>query len=367
MNLLTNRLTELYSNLATPHCVDGNSSPVYHDAQPRPYAVFLCVLHGNIVLMGYVGKPSGLPVRDTGLLPCIARHHCLAGSDDGFNPLYHESIVMQNTTQVASATTVSIPSVSIVNDQVKTTSLDVAEFFGKRHSHILRAIENLECSPEFTSAHFWAHAETIQAGAVQRESKYYEMTKDGFTFLVMGFTGKRAAQFKEAYINRFNELETALHNPLALTNGQHYVVAKDGVVVYHKVLTERTAQKYLPQHSSTDCERALKLVSELQAVNQLSGTVDYWQVRAALQQLTTHLHQHQPSSQMKPAIAVLEAVERMMMKMWTMVDEGHSQAGIIKHCTKDSKTLTDDNVQTIKNILGTLSRENMRVELPRLH
>jgi Rha family phage regulatory protein len=361
MNLLTNRLTGLYSN-STGHMPVGNSSPVNNDAQPRPYAVFLCVLHGNIVLMGYVGKPSGLPVRCTGLLPCIARHHCLAGSCDGFKPHYNESDIMTNITQVASATTVSIPSVSIVNRHAITTSLAVAEFFGKRHAHILEKIQSLDCSPEFASANFSAQAQTVKIdNSATRESKYYEMTKDGFTFLVMGFTGKRAAQFKEAYINRFNELETALHNPLALTNGQHYVVAKDGVVVYHKVLTERTAQKYLPQHSSTDCERALKLVSELQAVNQLSGTVDYWQVRAALQQLITHLHQYQPSSQMKPAIVVLEAVERMMMRLWTMADESHFHAGIIQHCTKDSKTLTDDNVQTIKNILGTLSRENMRV------
>lgn len=279
---------------------------------------------------------------------------------------YHESTVMQNTTQVASATTVSIPSVSVVNNQAKTTSIAIAEFFGKRHDNIIRSIENLktDLDPIFTALNFEASEYTDSTGRVL---PMYVMTKDGFTLLVMGFTGKKALDFKIAYINRFNELENALHNPLALTNGQHYVVAKDGVVVYHKVLTERTAQKYLPQHSSTDCERALKLVSELQAVNQLSGTVDYWQVRAALQQLITHLHQYQPSSQMKPAIVVLEAVERMMMRLWTMADESHFHAGIIQHCTKDSKTLTDNNVQTIKNILGILSRENMRVELPRLH
>ncbi len=62
-------------------------------------------------------------------------------------------------------------------------------------------IESLDCSSDFTSAHFCAHVQTIQAGAVQRESKYYEMTKDGFMFLVMGFTGAAAAKIKEAYIN----------------------------------------------------------------------------------------------------------------------------------------------------------------------
>ena len=102
--------------------------------------------------------------------------------------------------------------VFIQDQQVKTTSLKVAEIFGKRHSHILRAIESLDCSPEFTSAQFWAHVQTIQAGAVQRESKYYEMTKDGFMFLVMGFTGAAAAKIKEAYINTFNQMAAMLYN-----------------------------------------------------------------------------------------------------------------------------------------------------------
>ena len=49
--------------------------------------------------------------------------------------------------------------VFIQDQQVKTTSLKVAEVFGKRHSHILRAIESLDCSPEFTSAQFWANVD----------------------------------------------------------------------------------------------------------------------------------------------------------------------------------------------------------------
>lgn len=102
--------------------------------------------------------------------------------------------------------------VFIQNEQVKTTSLKVAEIFDKRHSDIIRSIENLSCSPEFTSAHFCAHVQTIQAGAVQRESKYYEMTKDGFIFLVMGFTGAAAGRIKEAYINTFNQMAAMLYN-----------------------------------------------------------------------------------------------------------------------------------------------------------
>lgn len=102
--------------------------------------------------------------------------------------------------------------VFIQDHQVKTTSLKVAELFGKQHKNVIQKIENLDCSTEFTSANFSAYVQTIQAGAVQRESKYYEMTKDGFMFLVMGFTGAAAAKIKEAYINTFNQMAAMLYN-----------------------------------------------------------------------------------------------------------------------------------------------------------
>lgn len=116
--------------------------------------------------------------------------------------------------------------VFIQNEQVKTTSLKVAEIFKKRHDNVVRKIEsffdpnsrdlNFEGThlelEKFASANFSAHVQTIQAGAVQRESKYYEMTKDGFIFLVMGFTGEEAALTKIAYINTFNQMAAMLYN-----------------------------------------------------------------------------------------------------------------------------------------------------------
>ncbi len=101
--------------------------------------------------------------------------------------------------------------ISIVHNEPRTTSLKVAEAFGKLHKDVLRKIEGLDCSEEFASAHFYANARTEQIGSgAQREFKYYEMTKDGFMFLVMGFTGKKAAQIKEAYINAFNWMAAQL-------------------------------------------------------------------------------------------------------------------------------------------------------------
>lgn len=115
-----------------------------------------------------------------------------------------------NTFALTASPTLNLDWVNVINNQVMTTSHKVAEAFNKNHRDVLRKISNLDCSAEFASAHFCAHEEIIQAGAVQRASKYYEMTKDGFMFLVMGFTGKEAARVKESYINVFNQMADLL-------------------------------------------------------------------------------------------------------------------------------------------------------------
>lgn len=91
--------------------------------------------------------------------------------------------------------------------QVLTTSLKVAEVFGKEHSKVLRDIENLHCSDEFRAANFGVSSFISQQN---KELPMIAMTKDGFSFLVMGYTGKKAGSFKEAYIKAFNEMEKAL-------------------------------------------------------------------------------------------------------------------------------------------------------------
>lgn len=99
--------------------------------------------------------------------------------------------------------------VSIDGGEPRTTSLAVAKKFGKRHADILRAIKNIDCSKEFTKRNF---ALCFKINDLQNGKKqpYYSMTKDGFVFLVMGFTGKVAAEFKELYINEFNRMADKL-------------------------------------------------------------------------------------------------------------------------------------------------------------
>ncbi|EJA5026021.1 Rha family transcriptional regulator [Salmonella enterica] len=109
----------------------------------------------------------------------------------------------------ALATPTTIPNVFIHNEKAITTSKAVGEFFRKLHKNVIRAIESLECSPEFTRLNFELSEYTDITG---RKLPMYEMTKDGFVFLVMGFTGKKAAAFKEAYIAEFNRMEAELNH-----------------------------------------------------------------------------------------------------------------------------------------------------------
>lgn len=85
--------------------------------------------------------------------------------------------------------------------QVVTTSLRVAKYFGKAHKTVLRKISQVRCSKEFNERNF-VPVEYVDAKGERRPM--YEMTKDGFMFVVMGFTGEKADRMKEAFIRAFN-------------------------------------------------------------------------------------------------------------------------------------------------------------------
>ncbi len=91
------------------------------------------------------------------------------------------------------------------------SSLDVANTFEKRHADVLRDIESLKCSKEFTERNFALSSYRDSSG---KSNKEYLITRDGFTILAMGYTGEKAMRFKEAYIKQFNAMEKALQGKL---------------------------------------------------------------------------------------------------------------------------------------------------------
>lgn len=105
------------------------------------------------------------------------------------------------------------PVVTVVDGNVTTLSTDVATFFEKEHSKVIRSIENIIAN--VTTDRLLNFEETVvtranPSGGAPIKSKAYRLTRDGFTFLAMGFTGARAQEFKWAYIDAFNKMEAAL-------------------------------------------------------------------------------------------------------------------------------------------------------------
>ncbi|EPD9804429.1 Rha family transcriptional regulator, partial [Campylobacter coli] len=114
-------------------------------------------------------------------------------------------------------------------NQIFCTSLDVAKVFGKRHDNVLRDIENilndlreigdLQCKLNFEEVVRISKTTNPKNGKlVNRKMPMYNLTRDGFSLLAMGFTGKKALQFKIAFINAFNEMEKLLQKEIKSPN-----------------------------------------------------------------------------------------------------------------------------------------------------
>jgi Rha family phage regulatory protein len=93
--------------------------------------------------------------------------------------------------------------VFIQNDRPVTDSLTVAESFEKRHDNVLKDIRELGCSEEFRLLNF---EESTYINQQNKEMPKYYITEQGFTLLVMGYTGQKAMQFKEKYIMEFHRM-----------------------------------------------------------------------------------------------------------------------------------------------------------------
>ena len=102
------------------------------------------------------------------------------------------------------------PLVRLSGNRLITTSLAVSQHFQRNHKDVLRAIQSIDCSAEFNKRNFTPITYTDGRG---RQKPAYEITRDGFSFLCMGFTGAVAAAWKEKYIAAFNALEARQQPP----------------------------------------------------------------------------------------------------------------------------------------------------------
>lgn len=130
--------------------------------------------------------------------------------------------------------------VKIENGRVVTDSLTVAQTFCKSHDNVLRDIRSLECSRDFSLLNFEESSYTSDRG---RSYPKYFITQDGFAFLVMGYTGKESARFKEMYIAEFARMRAQLNSPINIED----LIASPDMLIHlaTAIKAERTAKKLL--------------------------------------------------------------------------------------------------------------------------
>lgn len=137
-------------------------------------------------------------------------------------------------------------------DTARVNSLMVATVFNKRHDNVLRDIQNLDCSDDFRLLNFEESKYTNDQG---KKQPCVNMTRDGFVFLVMGYRGKKAAQFKEAYINRFNEMEEFIRT--LVETRRDFPELTENIKLLH--------DNPKPYHFSNECDMINRLVTGMTA------------------------------------------------------------------------------------------------------
>jgi len=100
--------------------------------------------------------------------------------------------------------------VEVRGQRLITTSLLIADKFGKSHKFVLKKIDRLQCSLKFHRANF---APSIYVAANGKDEKCYNVTEEGFMFIAMSFTGIEAMQWKEAFVIAFQKMRSRLNEP----------------------------------------------------------------------------------------------------------------------------------------------------------
>lgn len=97
------------------------------------------------------------------------------------------------------------------NNQMIVSSVEVAKNFNKKHKTVLNTIRELKGVAQNSASLFYESSYIHEQN--KQEFPMYYMNRDGFSLLVMGFTGKEALEWKMKYIQAFNEMEQKLNNP----------------------------------------------------------------------------------------------------------------------------------------------------------
>ncbi|TQN81315.1 UNVERIFIED_ORG: Rha family phage regulatory protein [Citrobacter freundii] len=244
----------------------GRGNPKVTEEHNRAHAVFSCHEHCYAqIMVGRAGPTSvgpGSSVTGISTPVRLTTNKVVESLGGEYFKLTEEAAIM------ATIPTFAHPEITIINGRVVTTSLAVANYFAKRHERVLDKIRNLGCSAEFTAHNFVLSGYTDASG---RKLPCYQITRDGFAFLAMGFTGKRAARFKEAYINAFNLMEKQLSKPSSLNDVAHNAsVLYSHLSVIHKVWL----QQLYPMLAKVESPLAVSLYDRINDAAALASLIN---------------------------------------------------------------------------------------------
>ena len=155
--------------------------------------------------------------------------------------------------------------VSVMFKQPMTTSLKVAEYFNKRHDRVLRAITaSIQTLPKNEDSKK-AFIKTTYQDETGKRNPMYLLNRDGFSFVAMGFTGKKAAEFKWTYIQEFNRMEQELQRiNLNKQNAEWLETRKDVKVLYRKMTDSLKALvDYAKAAGSTNADKLYMTYNKL--------------------------------------------------------------------------------------------------------
>ena len=204
---------------------------------------------------------------------------------------------MANITIASSASAVPAqPELYVQDGIVTTSSLQVAHFFGKRHTHVLRAIKNLLAEmPEGYAPNFGLMQTDVDLGnGGTRKTPAYRITREGFMLLAMGFTGKEALRWKLAFIAAFNRMEAELQKP---AYDPVRIQLAHGLAAQAAAQVTQTVFEAIASGSNSDWRRARYLLSfgydrEGQATIPQAQVVGDDQMVTSLNALIQHITKH---------------------------------------------------------------------------
>ena len=211
------------------------------------------------------------------------------------------------------------PVIEMQNGQAVTTTLEIANYFKKRHKTVLRAVEKLceESGADRTRHNFVPGYYTLPKTGDQ-EHRMYTLTRDGFVMLAMGFTGQQAKEFKWAYIDAFNAMEASLLQEKIWMGG----------------LTQAL------EHICPTPPREADIVRNQRALKMLRAQAAYW---AMLEEM--------PLAAAESAVCAvgrLRRLDNLDLSRHQFSEMSDFLERVIVHSNKDTQPATEEQINTIK-------------------